>query len=131
MPFQKLEDLRIYQESKALVSEIAILLKDVKYEFKLKDQSERSSQSVMENIAEMYGAYYYKVKKNSLRIARKEAYETVAHLEQLHIKNLIDEKTKDDLISRYKTLIRSINGYIKYLNEKESKELDHGNNNKA
>jgi four helix bundle protein len=119
MPFEKLEDLRIYKESKLLVEIINNLLKDVKGLFKLLDQIERSSQSVMENIAEMYGAYYYKVKKNSLRIARKEAYETIAHVQQLYIKDVINSTISDNLIKRYKVLIRSINAYIKYLDKKD------------
>ena len=44
--------------------------------FKLRDQIERSSSSVCDNIAEGYSSYYYNDKIKDFNVARKEAGET-------------------------------------------------------
>ena len=50
-----------------------ILPKDEKFE--LKDQMERCSSSVCDNISEGYASYYYNEKIKGFHIARKEAGE--------------------------------------------------------
>ncbi|MFH0988107.1 MAG: four helix bundle protein [Parcubacteria group bacterium] len=120
MPHEPLEKLRIWQDAFELAQMIHELNKEVTGESALKNQSDRSSQSVCDNISEMYGAYYYRVKKNSLRIARKEAYETINHVKKYKERGLWRYHACDNLISRYELLVVSINSYIKYLERKES-----------
>lgn len=96
-------------------------LKTVKGEFSLKNQIDRSSQSVCDNIAEMFGAYYYEVKKQSLRVSRKECFETANHLEKFKRRKLISMDIYNELTERYSKLIIGINCYIKYLNERKRK----------
>jgi four helix bundle protein len=52
-------------------------------QFRKRDQIERSSSAVPDNIAEGYAAYYYNDKIKSMFIARKEAAETQNHIEAL------------------------------------------------
>jgi four helix bundle protein len=65
-------------------------------DFKLKDQIERCSSSVCDNIAEGYTAYYYKEKIKGFYIARKEAGETQNHLLKLSGKKYLSpEQSKN------------------------------------
>jgi len=123
MAHEPLEKLRIYVEAKDLADIIFQLTKEVKQEFKLKDQAVRSSRSTADNIAEMYGAYYFAVKMHSLRIARAESYETINHLETFKAGSLLPANVCDDLEGRYFALIKSINGYIKYIKKFQEKYL--------
>jgi four helix bundle protein len=52
-------------------------------DYKLRDQIERCSSSVCDNIAEGYSAYYYKEKIKGFYIARKEAGETQNQIRKL------------------------------------------------
>jgi four helix bundle protein len=122
--YQPLEKLWIWKEAQELCMFIHKLLQEINFEVALKDQIDRSSQSVCDNIAEMYGSFYYKVKKNSLRIARKESYETINHIEKLKNRQLWDYGLSDRLSPRYKRLIFGINKYIKYVNDSELKNTE-------
>ena len=87
--------------------------------YKIKDQIERSSASVCDNIAEGYNSYYYMDKIRSLRIARKEAGETQNHILKMSVKSYLDEKTGENMVERYEEIIRGINGFINYLRSKK------------
>ncbi|MFH0779858.1 MAG: four helix bundle protein [Parcubacteria group bacterium] len=119
MPYEPIEKLRIWKEARELANLIHQLNSEVKFEFALKNQIDRSSQSVCDNIAEMYGAYYYKVKINALRISRKEAFETINHIDKFITRHLWALSACDSLTKRYQGLLKSINSYIKYLKEKD------------
>lgn len=62
----ELEKLKIWQRAQDLTQRIYELLKTIKGAFVLKDQIDRSSQAVADNIAEMYGAFYFNNKIKSL-----------------------------------------------------------------
>ena len=69
------EKLWVWQRAHRLMQEIhsfCKLLPGVE-RFKLRDQVERCSSSVCDNIAEGYAAYYYNEKIKGFYIARKEA----------------------------------------------------------
>lgn len=119
-----LKTLRIWKEAHELMLKIHNIAKKLPSDerFRKRDQIERSSSSVADNIAEGYGAYYYNVKIRSLYTARKEAVETQNHLEALKDKGLLKSETASKLINNYENLIRGINGYIKYICEKRDEE---------
>lgn len=77
------KDLWIWKESHQLMLEIHELAKSLPQEekYRKKDQIERSSSSVPDNITEGYLAYYYQDKIKSFYVARKEAAETQNHEE--------------------------------------------------
>ncbi|MFH0780042.1 MAG: four helix bundle protein [Parcubacteria group bacterium] len=124
MPFEKMENLWIWKESTELCHIINELNKEVKGEFELKNQIDRSSQSVPANISEMFGAYYYEIKKQSLRIARREAYETINHIDKFKSRKLWSYDICDKLTGRYKKVIFGINKYIKYLKNKKNDSIE-------
>jgi len=72
------EKLWVWQKAHKLMQEIHTLCRTLPRSemFKLRDQIERCSSSVCDNIAEGYTAYYYKEKIKGFHIARKEAGET-------------------------------------------------------
>jgi four helix bundle protein len=118
------EDLRIWQESHQLMKEIHDFCKDLPphEKFRLRDQIERSSSSVPDNIAEGYAAYYYNDKIKSMYTARKEAGETQNHIRAMQAKGYMVKVTGDDKFKRYQTVIKGINGYVKYIAEKRSRD---------
>ena len=87
--------------------------------FKTKDQLERSSASVTDNIAEGHTSYYYQDKIKGFNVARKEAGESQNHIRTLQAKEYITEDKADDLVLRYEEVIRGINGYINWVREKK------------
>jgi len=118
MPFEPLEKLRIWQDAKEMALRVFENCKQIT-DFSLKNQIQRSSQSVADNIAEMYGAYYFEVKNNSLRISRKEAYETINHIETMRLRGYWETRNCEDLTRQYRNLIISINAYIKFVNRRK------------
>jgi len=87
--------------------------------FKTKDQLQRSSASVTDNIAEGHTSYYYQDKIKGFNVARKEAGESQNHIRTLQAKEYIAEDKADDLVLRYEEVIRGINGYINWVREKK------------
>jgi four helix bundle protein len=87
-------------------------------EYRLKDQAERSSSSVPDQISEGYGSYYYKEKTKCFYTARREATETQNHLRKMEAKRCITKPMADKIISDYEGLIRGINAYINYVKQK-------------
>jgi four helix bundle protein len=114
------KDLWIWKESQQLMIEIHCIPKLLPSEekFRKKDQIERSSSAVPDNISEGYAAYYYNDKIKSLYIARKEAAETQNHLEALVGKEYLERKKADILINRYEKVMAGINSFINYIRDK-------------
>lgn len=108
------ENLRIWKKAFELMLKVhdicKLLPKDER--FRLKDQVERSSSSVPDNVSEAYSAYYYNDKIKITYIARREASETQNHLRKMQGKKYISEVEADSLISEYEGLIRGINAFI-------------------
>uniref|UniRef100_A0A7V1EIU9 Four helix bundle protein n=1 Tax=candidate division WOR-3 bacterium TaxID=2052148 RepID=A0A7V1EIU9_UNCW3 len=117
------EKLWVWQKAFKLLQEIhkfcKTLPKDEK--FKIRDQIERSSSSVCNNIAEGYSSYYYDEKIKGFNVARKEAGETQNHIRKIIDKCYLDEEIGKNWIKEYEEVIRGINGFIKYIRKKKVK----------
>jgi four helix bundle protein len=87
--------------------------------FKIRDQIERSSSSVCDNIAEDYSSCYYNDKIKGFNIARKEAGETQNHICKLSGKGFLDPKTSQGWVEEYEKIVEGINGFINYIREKK------------
>ena len=87
--------------------------------FKIKDQLERSSNSVTDKIAEGHTGHHYQDKIKSFNVAKKEAGASQNHIRTLQTKGYITEDQADDIIVRYEEVIRGINGYINWVREKK------------
>ena len=125
-----LENLKIYQLAVKLEKEVHQITESFPKEEKYRkvDQMRRSSSSVCDNIAESYGKFSYGAKINSLYIARGEAEEIRRQIERA--KDIyIDCKIADKIVEEYIILIKSINGYIKFLKEKQKDKLSNKSTN--
>lgn len=114
------ESLWIWQESIRLMLEIAGECKKLPRDerFRLRDQVERSSSSVPDNISEGYTTYYYNDKIKGMNVARKEAGETQNHIRKMQLKGYILGPKADEWVHRYERVIIGINNYKKYILEK-------------
>jgi four helix bundle protein len=121
MPVAGFEELWVWQKAIGLMKEIHHFCKTLPRDesFKVKNQIERSSSSVCDNIAEGYSAYYYNEKIRGFNIARKEAGETQNQVRQLAIKSYLEPEQSQNWVERYEEVIRGINGYVRYVRKKK------------
>lgn len=114
------ESLWVWDKAHKLMLEMHQIGKTLPREeqFKRRDQLERSSSSVPDNIAEGHTSYYYKDKIKGFNVARKEAGETQNHIMALQGKQYIEPVKARNIIERYEEVIRGINGYTRWIREK-------------
>ena len=117
-------DLWIWQEAHKLMLEIHQVAKRLPKDerFRKRDQIERSSSSVADNISEGYTAYYYNEKIKGMLIARREAGETQNHVEGLVGKQYLPRNKGDEWINRYERIMAGINSYVNYIRDKRQSE---------
>jgi four helix bundle protein len=115
------EKLWIWQKAHKLMQEVHKFCKTLPRDekFRLRDQVERCSSSVCDNIAEGYAAYYYKDKIKCFYTARKEAGETQNQIRKLEGKDYLIPELSQRWVEEYEEVIRGINGYIRYIREKK------------
>ncbi len=115
------ERLWVWQKAHALMLEIHEICRKLprNERFKIRDQIERSSSSVADNIAEGHTSYYYQEKIKGFNTARKEAGETQNHMRSLQGKCYITKAIADSTIGRYEEVIKGINGYINWVRKKK------------
>lgn len=115
------EKLWVWQKAYKILQEIHKFCKTLPIEekFRIRDQIERSSSSVCDNIAEGYTAYYYQDKIKGFLTARKEAGETQNHIRKLFAKSYLNQEISDTWVISYEEIIRGINGYVNYIRNKK------------
>jgi four helix bundle protein len=116
------EKLWVWQKAHNLMQEIHQLCRTLPREekFKIKDQIERASSSVCDNIAEGYTAYYYNDKIKGFYTARKEAGEAQNQIRMLSGKGYVNRETSQLWVEKYEEIIRGINGFINYIRNKRN-----------
>ncbi len=116
---QKFEDLEIWQLARTLSKKIFLLTKTEKLikDFSLKDQMNRSSGSIMDNIAEGYGRGSRLEFIQFLSIASGSADELKSQLYRCLDREYLESSTFDELYNEVFILHKKINGFIKYLNK--------------
>jgi len=120
-PVAGFEGLWVWQKAHQLMQVIHRFCRTLPRDerFRLRDQIERSSSSVCDNIAEGYSAYYYNEKIKGFNIARKEAGETQNHVRKLSGKAYLKPELSQQWVEQYEEVVRGINGYIRYIREKK------------
>ena len=115
---QRFEDLEIWQLARELAKEIFILTQSGKLskDFSLKDQMNRSSGSIMDNIAEGFGRGSRLEFIQFLSISTGSADELKSQLYRCLDKEYISKDNFYDLYEKTNTVYKKINGFIKYLN---------------
>jgi four helix bundle protein len=89
--------------------------------YSLIQQIIKSANSIIANIAESHGRFYYLDKIRVLYISRGEAEETQSHLSVAFGQEYISEEKHNKLIDEYESLIIGINNQIKDLKTKSKK----------
>lgn len=115
-------DLVVWKQANQIRLEVYVLIKKLPKceDFNLNSQIRRSACSIASNIAEGYGRYSYQENSQFCRQARGSLDETRDHL--IFIKSVYTELHKDceSLILRCLECRKTLNGYIKYLQEKKN-----------
>ena len=122
---RKFEDLEIWQIARQLNKEIIELTKttELKRDFGLRDQIMRSSESVMNNIAEGFGRASRLEFIQFLSISRGSANELKSQLTQIFDKKYFNEIKFNDLVSETEKLNNKTAAFINYLNYSNYKGL--------
>lgn len=115
---QRFEDLEIWQLARELAKEIFVLAQNGKLskDFSLKDQMNRSSGSIMDNIAEGFGRASRLEFIQFLSISTGSADELKSQLYRCLDKEYISKDNFDSLYEKTNAIYKKINGFIKYLN---------------
>ncbi|MGK7389123.1 MAG: four helix bundle protein [Candidatus Cyclobacteriaceae bacterium M2_1C_046] len=121
--FKEVEDLEIWQEARALCQSIfvKILDKEEIKDFKLKDQINGSSGSVMDNIAEGLERGGNKEFKQFLSISKGSLGEVKSQLYRAFDRNYLSKKDFDEAFNMTKKLTKKIASLIHYLKRSEFK----------
>jgi four helix bundle protein len=115
--YKKFYNLEVWKIGYDLLMEIYEITGDFpKFEqYALTSQIIRSANSVIANIAEAHGRYYYADKIRVLYIARAEIQETQSHLRVAFGRKYITDQIFKDLDNKYEMLCRKINAFIAHL----------------
>jgi len=115
---KQFEDLEIWKLSRVLCQKIYILITEteLKNDYKLKEQINGSSGSVMDNIVEGFERNGNKEFRQFLSIAKASCGETQSQLYRAFDRNYILADTFEELTNLTSEIRKKIGSFIKYLN---------------
>jgi four helix bundle protein len=121
---QKFGDLEVWQKARAFVKQIFELSNSGLFakDFELKKQINRSSGSIMDNIAEGFERGGKAEIINFLTIAKGSCAESRAQLYRGFDRTFFSEDTLKSFLQQAEEIGRIIGGLINYLNKSELKE---------
>ncbi|TET33491.1 MAG: four helix bundle protein [Planctomycetota bacterium] len=121
MQINHFTDIQAWQEARMLNSEIHRHTQNepLAKNFGLRDQMQRSSVSIMANIAEGFGRGGKKEFIRFLRISHGSAYELSSHLYVALDLGYINQEDFDTAQSKITDTVKLIGGFIRYLRKKD------------
>lgn len=121
---KKFYEMDTWKEAYQLQKEIFILTAVFPHheQYGLTSQINRSTNSVLANLAEAHGRFFYADKIRVLYIVRGEIEETQSHLIVATSRGYITREVSAPLIVRYEQLKIKINNYISSLSRQKERE---------
>lgn len=121
--YNSFEDLEIYKIAREICNEVWEVIREstLATDYKLRDQINGSSGSVMDNIAEGFGRGGNKEFINFLGFAKGSCCETKAQLQRCLDRNHIDEAKYKTISSKAQNLISQISKFSNYLKASEKR----------
>ncbi|MDY3350748.1 four helix bundle protein [Riemerella anatipestifer] len=115
------EDLEIWQLSRALCQDIFVIIEEtpLKNNFRLANQIDGASGSIMDNIAEGFERNGNREFLQFLSVAKSSCGEVRSQLYRLKDRNFVNDKTFEDLKNKTLLLSKKISAFIKYLKNSE------------
>lgn len=126
---EKFEDLEIWNKSREICIDIETLFETTNLgkRFSMKDQMDRSSGSIMDNIAEGFERNGNREFVNFLSFSKGSRGELKSQLYRALNKNLISQSEFDNLSVKIELVKNKIGAFMKYLNTTEIKGLKFNN----
>ena len=118
--YQKFYQMDLWKDSFELQKEVFEITKGFprSEEYSLTSQLNRSTNSVLANLAEAHGRYSYLDKIRVLYIARGEIEETQSHLIVAESRKYISRQQEVEFVEKYEKVKMKINKYINFLFQK-------------
>ena len=126
---EKFGDLEIWNKSREICIDIETLFETTNLgkRFSMKDQMDRSSGSIMDNIAEGFERNGNREFVNFLSFSKGSCGELKSQLYRALDKNLISQSEFDNLSVKIELVKNKIGAFMKYLNSTEIKGLKFNN----
>lgn len=121
--FEDIKSWKLGREFRKNIYDISKSFPDIE-KYCLISQIRRAAISVTANIAEGFGRYSYQENINFCRISRGSLNEVLDHLKVALDEKYITKQTYVDLYRDGRDIEKSINGYIKYLNDSKNNKDD-------
>ena len=120
---QSIEDIKAYQMARDFAHQVFIIYNQKPFynDFGLKDQLNRSSGSIMDNIAEGFGRMGNREFVNFLTYAKGSCLESKSQLTRAFDRNYITKKQYDDFNEKITSIDNHIGGFIAYLKKSDYK----------
>tara|TARA_Y100000310_G_scaffold345403_1_gene464562 strand:+ start:3463 stop:3840 length:378 start_codon:yes stop_codon:yes gene_type:complete len=116
-------DLKAWQKARLLRIKTSNITKSFPSEekYRLTDQIVRSSRSVVANIAEGFGCYYYKAAIQYYRHARGSLVETMEHISCAYDEGYVEKGICVEFLKESEEIKMLINGLIRSQNSSKKK----------
>lgn len=123
MMIRRFEDLEIWQLARALCNDIYTISQEtnLKNNYRLNNQIDGTSGSIMDNIAEGFERNGNKEFVQFLSISKASCGETRSQLYRVLDRKFIDESTFEKLKLQTEILSKQISGFINYLQNSDLK----------
>jgi len=125
MKISRFEDLDVWKNSRELCKKVRKMINEtgLSKDFALKDQIQRSSGSVMDNIAEGFERDGNKEFINFLYIAKGSLGETRSQIFRAYDSGYLDEKSLNSFIDDCLNLSGKLKNFINYLSSSDYKGI--------